>query len=40
METQNNELTLNGDLAFTIDTYEIECEGDFENQIMVLNESL
>ena len=37
METQNNELTLKEDLAFTSDTYELEFEGNSKNQIMVLN---
>ena len=37
METQNNELTLKEYLAFTSDIYELEFEGNFENQIMVLN---
>ena len=37
METQNSELILKEDLAFTSDTYELEFEGNSENQIMVLN---
>ena len=37
METQNSELTLKEDLAFTSDTYEWEFEGNSENQIIVSN---
>ena len=35
METQNSELTLKEDLAFTSDTYELEFEGNSKNHITV-----